>query len=212
MNQYSWNTLYPINQTILPLAVTLVLDERSHVRGQGTSSNPDTTQGESPSLLSYYDRLYLEVNYTQLIPKPPGQAGSLSRGGYSLEAQLNWQPGLYSTVQVTPLVSLSYCPVLSDLQNSVRLRLRHYLEAGSLHANCPISRQPPGIIALVQEEVSQKQRLIPSFSYSIFRRAKNFLSSPTIRTTGQRVILYLGTSANLTILENDFEVYLFCIY
>ena len=36
-----------------------------------------------------------------LIPKPPGQAGCLSRGGYSLEKSLNWNQVEFSNVQVS---------------------------------------------------------------------------------------------------------------
>lgn len=36
-----------------------------------------------------------------LIPKPPGQAGCLSRGGYSLERSLNWERVELSSVQVS---------------------------------------------------------------------------------------------------------------
>jgi hypothetical protein len=55
---------------------------------------------------------------------------------------------------------LAYCPVLSDAQNFVRCRLKHYLEAGSLLADRPISQQPPATIGKVQEEVSQRFRTV----------------------------------------------------
>jgi len=45
---------------------------------------------------------------TNLIPKPPGQAGCISRGGYSLEQHLNWELTLYVSIQVSFIIEDSF--------------------------------------------------------------------------------------------------------
>jgi len=110
----------------------------------------------------------------QTIPKPPGQAGALNRGGYSLEAHLNWEPGLYSTVQVISSFHLRFIPGLSNFQRFVRDRLKHYIDAGSLMPDHPITRQPPGIIATIQEEVCLEPMTPEAHFYRIFQASKEF--------------------------------------
>ena len=47
--QYHWNTLYPVNKVIPPLAVKLVFDEHTHAAASGRGAADhylDTTQGE----------------------------------------------------------------------------------------------------------------------------------------------------------------------
>lgn len=124
MNQsYSWRTLYPIHPTAPPLTVKVIFDEHSYNTyslpgGHGVAFQTyPTTHGERSlvfdNLISYFLAFevghtqptpkppgQVEVGHTQSIPKPAGQAGALSRGGYCLEEQLNWQPGVYSAVQV----------------------------------------------------------------------------------------------------------------
>ena len=56
--QYHWNTLYPVNRVIPPLAVKLVFDEHTHAaasrRGAAPDHYLDTTQGE-PALFVLAD-------------------------------------------------------------------------------------------------------------------------------------------------------------
>ncbi|KAF9521721.1 hypothetical protein CPB83DRAFT_900339 [Crepidotus variabilis] len=72
-----------------------------------------------------------------LIPKPQGQAGALSRGGYSLRKVLKWDPKQYVSVQ-----------------NYTRERIKHYVQKGELQPGRSITKQPSKIILTIQTEIA----------------------------------------------------------
>ena len=70
--KYDIRTLYPIVQTHLPLTVKPLFNE--------------SDQTLCPQIItSMHDRE--EIRSKLCVPKPPGQAGCISHGGYSLERQ-----------------------------------------------------------------------------------------------------------------------------
>ncbi|KAF9524146.1 hypothetical protein CPB83DRAFT_898107 [Crepidotus variabilis] len=73
-----------------------------------------------------------------LIPKPQGQAGALSRGGYSLRKVLKWDSKQYA-----------------DVQNYARERIKHHVQKGQLFPGQSIMKQPAEIILNIQAEASQ---------------------------------------------------------
>lgn len=108
MNGYNIRTVYPQWQTQQPLIVKHLFDHTP-----ATIPTPPLSRGDPLlSNLTADTRSFHTNNSAEelrntgheyqngLIPKPPGQAGCLSRGGYSLERSLNWNRVELSSVQV----------------------------------------------------------------------------------------------------------------
>ena len=166
--QYKWSTLYPISQTIPPFTVKLVFNEHTHATRvvrplTGVISDMDTTQGEPPVLCSYWIIWCVQSSNS----KTSWSSWRLDPGRLLSQSTAELADGAvpYSSSNAFFLV---YFPVLSNIQLFVQLRLKNHIDAGSLMPNCPITRQPPGIIAQVQEEVCLKFKSSETLSYLIF--------------------------------------------
>jgi hypothetical protein len=83
--KYDMRTVYPMVQTQQPLVTKTIFDE--HIQPHSSQYVASTHFGG--------------IRPELLVPKPSGQAGCLSRGGYSLERHLNWEATEYTNVQVS---------------------------------------------------------------------------------------------------------------
>lgn len=88
-------TGYPYEQTSEPMyeAAAGIIEnlEYSVDESDGNSEPVSSVDKSGPDKSS--------ASASRLIPKPPGEAGRPTRGGYTLEIALNWRDGEYETVR-----------------------------------------------------------------------------------------------------------------
>lgn len=99
-HMHTLRTLYPVRSgKPPPVAVAVIFpppaDGEAPVRSQLTSTSPFTLLHPPTEC----DIWASATHAPHLIPKPKGQVGCISRGGYSLRTVLGWSPALYSDVQ-----------------------------------------------------------------------------------------------------------------